>query len=81
MKILNSFDVADVRALGEIHERIDVPVRLVWGEHDKFFPVGWAREIVQTFPDAELVTVPDAGLLAHEERPEEVAKALLPILT
>ena len=81
MRTLESFDVADVLALGEIHSRIGVPVRLVWGEHDKFFPVQQAREMVSTFPNAELVTIADAGLLAHEERPEEVAKALLPILT
>ena len=81
IEVLKSFDVADVQALGDIHRRIEVPVRLVWGAQDKYFPIQWAREMVSTFPNAELVTIADAGLLAHEERPEEVAKALLPILT
>jgi pimeloyl-ACP methyl ester carboxylesterase len=56
-------------------------VGLVWGEHDKFFPVGWAESMVATFPDATLTVVGGAGLFSHEERPAEVAAALLPTLT
>ncbi len=66
--------------LGAVHRRIAVPVQLVWGEQDVFFPVAWAREMVATFPDARLAVVPGAGLFAHEERPVEVAEALLPVL-
>lgn len=78
---LRTFDDRYVRALPELHRRITVPVQLVWGERDVFFPVAWAAEMVPTFPDARLATVPGAGLFAHEERPEEVARALLPVLT
>jgi haloalkane dehalogenase len=67
--------------LGELHRRIDVPVQLVWGEHDRFFPVKWAEEMVADFPDARLEVIKGAGLFAHEERPAEVAEALLPVLT
>jgi pimeloyl-ACP methyl ester carboxylesterase len=80
VKLLRTFDEAYVRALGELHRRIDVPVQLVWGEEDPFFPVAWAREMVATFPDAALTVVPGAGLFVHEERPAEVAAALLPVL-
>jgi pimeloyl-ACP methyl ester carboxylesterase len=52
----------------------------VWGEDDIFFPVERAREMVPTFPDARLAVVPGAGLFAHEEKPAEVAAALLPVL-
>jgi len=58
-----------------------VPVQLVWGDQDPFFPVEWAVEMVATFPDARLDVVEGAGLFAHEERPAEVARALLPVLT
>ena len=81
MKVLDSFESRFVHELGALHRRIDVPVHLVWGEQDKFFPLDWAREMVSDFPDARLTVVPDAGLFAHEERPAEVAAALLPTLT
>lgn len=78
---ISSFDTAMIHELGEVHARIDVPVQLVWGEHDPFFPVAWAREMLDTFAgDARLHVVPDAKLFVHEERPAEVAEALLPTL-
>jgi pimeloyl-ACP methyl ester carboxylesterase len=79
--VLRSFDTRRVHELADIHRRIDVPVQLVWGEHDAFFPLAWAREMVDSFPRAELAVVNDAGLFSHEERPSEVAQALLPVLT
>lgn len=81
MQVLRSFEPRYVHELGALHRRIDVPVQLVWGEQDKFFPVAWAREMVPTFADARLAVVPGAGLFSHEERPAEVAAALLPVLS
>lgn len=80
-KLLRSFDMSLVTELAQVHRRIDVPVRLVWGDRDPFFPVDQARRMVDTFPDAELTVVEGAGLFSHEERPAEVAQALLPTLT
>lgn len=57
-----------------------MPVALVWGDRDPFFPVGRAREMADSFPDASLTVVEGAGLFSHEERPAEVAAALLPVL-
>ncbi len=76
-QLLKSFNVADVDALTEIHRRIDVPVGLVWGTADPFFPIGWAREMVLTFANASLTEIESASLFSHEERPEAVASALL----
>jgi haloalkane dehalogenase len=81
MRLLRSFDYQHVRDLGALHKRIEVPVQLVWGEQDRFFPVKWARDMVATFPNARLQVIAGAGLFAHEERPAEVAAALLPTLT
>jgi haloalkane dehalogenase len=80
IRLLKSFDYQHVRDLRELHQRIHVPVQLVWGELDRFFPVEWARDMVADFPDANLEVIAGAGLFAHEERPTEVAKALLPVL-
>ncbi len=81
IKLLKSFDTKLIDQLVDVHRRITVPVRLVWGDQDPFFPVAQARGEVATFPDAELKVIAGAGLFAHEERPAEVAAALLPVLT
>ncbi|GIU91009.1 MAG: hypothetical protein KatS3mg010_2108 [Acidimicrobiia bacterium] len=81
VRLLASFDYRYISELAALHRRITAPVQLVWGEEDRFFPVKWAEEMVATFPDANLAVIGDAGLFAHEERPAEVARALLPVLT
>jgi haloalkane dehalogenase len=81
IRLLRSFDYQLVRDLRALHSKIDVPVQLVWGEQDRFFPVAWAREMVADFPRAQLAVIAGAGLFSHEERPAEVAQALLPVLT
>ena len=78
--LLESFDTSLVDDLAGLHARTHVPVRLVWGALDPFFPVHRAREMVSGFPDAHLTVVDDASLFVHEERPAEVAQALLPVL-
>ena len=81
MRLLKSFDYRLVHELGDLHRKVQVPVQLVWGEDDRFFPVKWAQTMVKDFADAQLAVIPGAGLFAHEERPAEVAAALLPTLT
>jgi pimeloyl-ACP methyl ester carboxylesterase len=81
IRLLRSFDLRYVRDLAEVHRRITAPVQLVWGDKDPFFPVEWAKEMVATFPDARIEVIEGAGLFSHEERPAEVAAALLPVLT
>ena len=80
VRLLRTFDTRYVDGLAEVHRSIAVPVQLVWGDQDPFFPLAWAQEMVGTFPDARLEVVSGAGLFAHEERPAEVAGALLPVL-
>jgi len=79
-RVLRSFDNRMIDELPALHQQIDVPVQLVWGDQDPYFPLAWAEEMVGTFPDARLAVVKGAGLFAHEERPAEVAQALLPML-
>jgi haloalkane dehalogenase len=80
VELLRSFDMHDVTDLPGIHRRIDVPVQLVWGDKDPFFPVARAKAMVSEFPDARIEVIEGAGLFSHEERPAEVAAALLPTL-
>jgi pimeloyl-ACP methyl ester carboxylesterase len=80
IRLLRSFDHQLVRDLAGLHKQITAPVQLVWGEDDRFFPVAKAKEMVATFPDARLEIIEGAGLFSHEEKPAEVAKALLNVL-
>ena len=81
VKLLRSFDMKHVTDLPRVHRRLDVPVQLVWGDKDPFFPVARAKAMVAEFPDARIEVVEGAGLFSHEERPADVARALLPTLT
>ena len=81
IRLLRSFKMDDVDRLAEIQEGITCPVRLVWGDQDRFFPIAAARKMVNDFANADLVEIPGAGLFSHEEAPAEVAAALLPVLT
>ncbi|MEM1347790.1 MAG: alpha/beta hydrolase [Myxococcota bacterium] len=76
-QLIKSFDTAHVYELAEIHQRITVPVQLVWGADDPFFPVEWAQEMVETFADATLRVVPGGKLFVHEEMPEDVSEVVL----
>jgi haloalkane dehalogenase len=80
-RLLRSFDMRHVSELTDIHRRIDVPVQLVWGDRDPFFPVDRARAMVSTFPNAQIEVLEGVGLFSHEEAPGAVAAALLPTLT
>jgi pimeloyl-ACP methyl ester carboxylesterase len=80
IRILRSFDLGLVRDLAALHADIRVPVHMVWGDQGPFFPLQRAKEMAASFPSARLHVVEGGGLFVHEERPEEVARALLPTL-
>jgi haloalkane dehalogenase len=76
-----SFDLDTITALGDLHPRIRVPVALVYGERNSFFPLAWSEQMVSTFAGpAALQVIPGGRLFTHEEFPDEVADALLPTL-
>ena len=81
VRLLRSFDVSHVTDLPAIHRQLDVPVKLVWGDRDPFFPVERAKAMVSTFPNASIDIIEGAGLFSHEEAPAQVAAALLPTLS
>ncbi len=51
--------------------RVNVPVKIVWGEADKILPVAYAREFKRLMPGAEVEIIPRCGHLPQAERPEE----------
>ncbi|NIL43259.1 alpha/beta hydrolase [Salinispora arenicola] len=75
------FDFAAFDALAGLHARITVPVQLIWGADDPFFPVSWTREMMSGFGGTvRLHEVGGGKLFVHEEFAEEVANALIPTL-
>jgi pimeloyl-ACP methyl ester carboxylesterase len=51
--------------------RIDVPVQLIWGEHDRILPVKLVETYRRLLPDANVAIVKEAGHLPHAEKAEE----------
>jgi pimeloyl-ACP methyl ester carboxylesterase len=51
--------------------RIDVPVKLIWGEHDRILPSAFAKEFSRLMPKAEIHIIKDAGHLPQAEKPDE----------
>lgn len=66
-----------VDALARDHARLTMPVDLIWGADDPTFPLALARAMAGQFPHARFTEIPGARLLVHEEKPAEVARAIL----
>jgi pimeloyl-ACP methyl ester carboxylesterase len=74
----------DARHTEEIADRlgdITVPVRLLWGQEDRWQPTGWAERLAADIPGAELVVVPGAGHFVMEDDPERVTREVLDFLS
>lgn len=77
-QLLRHFDLSLFAKLGECHRKIAVPVQLVWGGRDPFFPVARARAMMPEFAGpVDLEVIDEASLFVHEEFPGPVANALL----
>ncbi|WP_433784751.1 alpha/beta fold hydrolase [Actinomycetospora sp. CA-101289] len=62
--------------LGEI----GVPVRILWGEQDRWQPTSYAERLAADIPGAELVVVPGAGHFLMEDDPARVTREVLDFL-
>jgi pimeloyl-ACP methyl ester carboxylesterase len=51
--------------------RIDVPVKIIWGDQDRIIPVGFTKEFSRLLPNAQLHIMKDAGHLPQVEKPDE----------
>jgi pimeloyl-ACP methyl ester carboxylesterase len=51
--------------------RIDVPVKIIWGEHDRILPAACTKEFSRLMPKAEIHIVKGAGHLPQAEKPDE----------
>ena len=51
--------------------RIDVPVKVIWGEHDRILPVAFTKEFSRLMPKAQIDIVKGAGHLPQAEKADE----------
>ena len=56
--------------------RIDVPVKIVWGENDRIVPVAFTKEFSRLLPKAQVHIVKDCGHLPPVEKPDEFVQIL-----
>lgn len=76
-----NFDLGLFKELTACHRRITVPVQLVWGANDPFFPVERTRAMMAEFGGPiDLVVIEKGKLFVHEEFPEQTSSALLPTI-
>jgi pimeloyl-ACP methyl ester carboxylesterase len=67
---------ADVGDLEPLLPTLRVPVRIVWGEDDRWLDRAVAERLEELIPGAELRLVPEAGHFAPEDAPAAVAREL-----
>ena len=64
---------------GKISEglgRLEVPIKLVWGERDRVFQSVFLDQWRELFPSAEVVELDDAAHFLVEDRPDAVTEAI-----
>jgi len=60
----------DIDELSRRFTDLDLPVLLLWGEHDRVVPVSIGERLAAELPNARLVVLERCGHLPPEERPE-----------
>jgi pimeloyl-ACP methyl ester carboxylesterase len=67
--------------LGSIMGELKIPVLLVWGTKDRLVYLSSAQRLLETLPNARLMTIEGAGHLPYEEDPEAFNPPVLSFLT
>ncbi len=57
-----------------------LPVRILWGQEDRWQPTSYAERLAADIPHAELVVVPGAGHFLMEDDPARVTQEVLDFL-
>lgn len=69
------FPVPD-RGLSQRLYRVKAQTVLVWGDSDKLIPPAYAHAFKKAIPGARLVSIPEAGHMVPQERPDQVVEAI-----
>ena len=81
MALLRNVHGDAMDGLRDVHGRIEVPVHLVWGEADPWFPVAKARAMLpQLAGPATMSTIAGGKLFVHEDHAAAFAAHAAPFL-
>lgn len=72
---IDATDSTPFRLDGKLGD-LDVPVTVVWGEHDDVLPLEVGEQLTRELPRAELVILPRCGHIPHLECPQRFLPAL-----
>lgn len=64
----------------QVLEQLQLPVRVLCGDHDRVTPPQRSQELAEWIPGAQLVMVPGAGHMLPLEQPQAVVKTLLDLM-
>ncbi len=66
----------DLDSLIQRYSEINIPVLLLWGEHDNVVPLSIGKMLAYRMSNAKLVVLPGCGHAPQEECPEQTIKAI-----
>jgi pimeloyl-ACP methyl ester carboxylesterase len=75
-KLIGTIDPADLLGVSTRFAAFTKPVRVVWGDADPFFAVGFGRKLASAFPDATFTAVPGGSTFVSMEFPDQVADVI-----
>ncbi len=59
------------------YDQLDCPVTVLWGQKDDWIPHEKGESLAALISDRPLISIPDAGHLVQEDRPEVLVSAVL----
>ena len=77
---VRGFDERDTAEFEPLLNDMTTPTRIVWGDHDAWLDPEISAQIETRLPAADRIVVPNAGHFSPEDRPAEVAQALVDFL-
>jgi pimeloyl-ACP methyl ester carboxylesterase len=80
LRLYRSSPPTAVESLGPALRDANRPALVVWGAHDPYIKVEQAERQRRTFPDAEVVILPESGHWPMWDAPQELESAVIPFL-
>ncbi|MEJ7570082.1 MAG: alpha/beta hydrolase [Gaiellaceae bacterium] len=78
---VRGFDEQDTAEFEPLFETMTTPTRIVWGEQDAWLAPEVSAQLEARLPDSDRILIAGAGHFSPEDRPAEVAGALVDFLT
>jgi pimeloyl-ACP methyl ester carboxylesterase len=75
-KLMGAMSPKDLLEVSTRFGRFTKPVRLAWGDSDRFFPIGFAERLAAAFPDGRLTRIAGGRTFVPLDFPVEVADVI-----